>query len=171
MRRSFMNRQVVAFLSLFSLVLVLSIYYVMIPFANVNSNNSSLISTNVNGGTIVNGTESYFASLELERDSNHQDIIKEQEAIIASSEYTNEEKQVALETIEQEKEMMKHEEDIKDLVKSIGYPICFVEVKKERIYVLAYKIEPSSADAATIIYTVQDYLDAEKDVIVSFKSE
>ena len=66
-----MNRQLVAFLSLFSLVLVLSVYYVMMPSP------SSLLNTKEESVsvTIKDATTLYFETLEMDRAKQHQDYI------------------------------------------------------------------------------------------------
>ena len=91
-----MNRQIVAFLSLFSLVLVLSIYYVMLPFANPASNDKN---ANVD---IEDSTELYFASLLEKKNNEYEIFISEQTEIVASADASGEEKAQALAAIEQE---------------------------------------------------------------------
>ena len=90
-----MNKKVVTFLSLFSLVLILSIYYVISPFGNnIDPNNGLNVNVQVN-----NENDEYFASLEVAKEDNYQEYIDEMNAIIASSECTNEQKKEALENI------------------------------------------------------------------------
>ena len=68
-----MNRQLVAFLSLFSLVLVLSVYYVMMPSTTTQlKENAQNVNLNVKDATTL-----YFESLDLERDNVHQEYIDE----------------------------------------------------------------------------------------------
>ena len=85
-----MNKKVVTFLSLFSLVLILSIYYVISPFGETNPPD-----TNVNL-VVEEENDAYFASLEVTKEENYQNYIEEMNAIIASSEHSNEEKKEAL---------------------------------------------------------------------------
>ncbi len=61
-----MNKQLVAFLSMLSLVLVLSVYYVMLPFENVPTTNSQNVSS-----IITTTDDAYFASLAAEQDNNY----------------------------------------------------------------------------------------------------
>ena len=71
-----MNRQLVAFLSLFSLVLVLSVYYVMMPSTTTQlKENAQSVNLNVKDATTL-----YFESLDLERDNAHQEYIDERNA-------------------------------------------------------------------------------------------
>lgn len=163
-----MNRQVVAFLSLFSLVLVLSIYYVMIPFANNNNNSKPVAGSQVSD--ITDASTLFFETLALERDQKHEEYIKQQEEIIASSEYTGEEKLLAFENIEKERQEQAQEVGVESAILGIGYPSCFVEIDPEYINVLAYKQTPTNVDAANIIFTVQDFLDLESNIVVEFRS-
>ena len=96
-----MNRQLVAFLSLFSLVLVLSVYYVLIPTVS-NSQNENEVSKPVNG-VVLNAEEAYFETLNINRDAQYQEYYDQQNNILASSEYSNLEKEQALLTIEEYK--------------------------------------------------------------------
>ena len=93
-----MNKKVITFLSLFSLVLILSIYYVVSPFGENNLNNSLNVNVNVN-----EELDEYFVALEVSKENEYQEYIDKMNAIIASSEYTNQEKKEALENIEKRK--------------------------------------------------------------------
>lgn len=74
-----MNRQVVSFLSLFGLVLVLSVYYILLPtnlFINVPSTDKEV-------GTIINPSQDvYFETLFYELDAKHQEVIDENLALL-----------------------------------------------------------------------------------------
>ena len=86
-----MNKQLVSFLSLFSLVLVLSIYYVMLPFKGSNDftgNNGDLPIIN----EIEDPSESYFASLEIQKSESYKELLDAQKDILASASATIEEK-------------------------------------------------------------------------------
>lgn len=160
-----MNRQVVAFLSMFSLVLVLSIYYVMLPTRSASGNENS----NPVGNIITNANDPYFESIILERTSYHEQFINAQYEIVASSEYSNAEKVIALELIENERMIMKQESDLRGVIVGIGYPTAYVEVEKDLIVVLTVSETKTLMEVATIIYEVQDFLEIEPQVYVSFR--
>ncbi len=157
-----MNRQLVAFLSMFSLVLVLSIYYVMLPSSG-KTNETPVV------GTIQEGSDPYFDTILLEQTNNHQEVIAEQYEIISSSEHTNAEKAVALEVIAKEEETMKNEKALRDIILGLGKPSCFVEIHDRDVYVLTVSETKSAGEVAEIIFCVQDYLKAELNVQVSFR--
>ena len=61
-----MNRQLVAFLSLFSIVLLLSVYYVLIPFASSSSNKTEPVAQ-----VLSDPTSAYFDTLKADRDEGY----------------------------------------------------------------------------------------------------
>ncbi|CDD91279.1 uncharacterized protein BN794_00326 [Coprobacillus sp. CAG:826] len=158
-----MNRQFVAFLSMFSLVLVLSIYYVMLPSKTKKPSADPVISN------VEEGTDPYFDMMILEQETQHKEVIDQQYDIIASSEYTNAEKAIALELIEKEEQTMKSEKDLRDIIIGMGKPTCFVEINEKDVYVLTVSENKTMQEVAEIIFSVQDYLHAEMNVQVSFR--
>ena len=91
------NRRLVSFLSLFSLVLVLSIYYVLVPVNTATLNNEE--NENSTQVSVTDGEDAYFESLELAKVNKLNDDIDELNSIVASSSSTMEEKIEALEMI------------------------------------------------------------------------
>lgn len=166
-----MNRQLVAFLSLFSLVLVLSIYYVLIPTANTqkpeNNENSQLVN-----GVVLDAESAYFESLDIERESAYKNYYDEQNSILASSSYSNEEKEQALIMIEQIKQEEMQIVTMENSIKGIGYQNVFIEYINDDIHVVTTSIESSNEtiQAAQIIFTIQDLLDKEENIFVEFHS-
>lgn len=145
-----MNKKVVTFLSLFSLVLILSIYYVISPFGeNGNSNNGSNVNLNVN-----EELDEYFASLEVAKEEDYQNYIEEMNAIIASSDYTNDEKKEALENIEKRKSQKELEKKTTEELKELGYSQLFLEVAKNDIFVVIKYPDFANTDAAKIMATI-----------------
>ena len=156
-----MNRQLIAFLSMFSLVLVLSIYYVMLPNKVTSDPVVNLVSE---------GSDPYFETILLEQEENHLNIIEEQYQIVSSSDYSNAEKAIALETIAQEQEIMENEKAIRDIIINAGYPSAFVELKdRNNAFVLTISETKSKLEVARIIYFVQDFLNSDLNVEVSFR--
>ncbi len=147
-----MNRQLVSFLSLFSLVLVLSVYYIMLPFSNTNSN--SVIDDATVNLEEVDTTDSYFVSLELNKTSAYEALLDEQNTILASSTATIDEKAEALEQIANIKELMEKEETTVAAIKDAGYPAAYVENYGTGIRVVVYKNDATKEDAAKVMALV-----------------
>lgn len=166
-----MNRQLVAFLSLFSLTLVLSVYYVLIPTAS-NSNKIEQENSNPVSGVVLDAESAYFESLDIQRDAYYQEYVNEQNSILASSDYTNSEKEKALLNIELMKEQEKEIENLEVCVKGIGYQNVFIEYINDDIHVVTSCIDKNNhmVEAAQIIFTIQDLLDKEENIFIEFHS-
>lgn len=165
-----MNRQLVAFLSLFSLVLVLSVYYVLIPTANTSTQkdeNSQLVN-----GVVLDAESAYYESLDIERQAQYQEYYEEQNSILASSEYSNLEKEQALIMIEEIKKEEQQIQNLESCVKGIGYQNVFIEYINDDIHVVTTSInsENEVVEAAQIIFTIQDLLDKEENIFIEFHS-
>lgn len=158
-----MNKQLVAFLSMFSLVLVLSIYYVLMPGKTTDSAEPVI-------DLVSEASDPYFETILLEQEENYNEIIEEQYQIVSSSEYSNSEKVIALETIAKIQETRDNEKAIRDIIIDAGYPSAFVELyDDDSAYVLTISKTKTKLEVAQIIYYVQDFLNEEISVTVSFR--
>ena len=157
-----MNKQLVAFLSMLSLVLVLSVYYVMLPFENVPTTNSPNVSS-----IITTTDDAYFASLAAEQDNNYDLLFEENYKILCESTYTQEEKVEALETISQLETKRHKESEIRDLILGNGHPSCFIEIKDDSIYVFVKSTTKTKTEIVNIMGLV-DTIIPSKYVYVKF---
>ncbi|MGM9808196.1 MAG: SpoIIIAH-like family protein [Bacilli bacterium] len=157
-----MNKQLVAFLSMLSLVLVLSVYYVMLPFENVPTTNSKNVSS-----IITTTDDAYFASLAAEQDNNYDLLFEENYKILCESTYTQEEKVEALETISQLETKRHKESEIRDLILGNGHPSCFIEIKDDSIYVFVKSTTKTKTEIVNIMGLV-DTIIPSKYVYVKF---
>ena len=157
-----MNKQLVAFLSMLSLVLVLSVYYVMLPFENVPTTNSQNVSS-----IITTTDDAYFASLAAEQDNNYDLLFEENYKILCESTYTQEEKVEALETISQLETKRHKESEIRDLILGNGHPSCFIEIKDDSIYVFVKSTTKTKTEIVNIMGLV-DTIIPSKYVYVKF---
>ena len=157
-----MNKQLVAFLSMLSLVLVLSVYYVMLPFENVPTTNSKNVSS-----IITTTDDAYFASLAAEQDNNYDLLFEENYKILCESTYTQEEKVEAIETISQLETKRHKESEIRDLILGNGHPSCFIEIKDDSIYVFVKSTTKTKTEIVNIMGLV-DTIIPSKYVYVKF---
>lgn len=152
-----MNRQLVAFLSLFSLVLVLSVYYVMMPSTTTQlKENAQNVNLNVKDATTL-----YFESLDLERDNVHQEYIDEMIKVYEgiNQEYTLEE---AFYNINNRNIIIEEEKKIEECIKSLGFTSCYAEVEgDDYIKVIVYSTTKSLLEVDQIMYQVQLLLERE----------
>lgn len=164
------NRRLISFLSLFSLVLVLSIYYVLVPV-----NNATLNEVGVNNGgdavvSVTNGEDAYFENLELAKVSKFESDIEELNQIVASSSSTMDEKVSALEMIANKKKLNKEEASLKQAIKEAGYNNAYVEYEDNTVNILVSKKDATKSDAVTIIKLAYEKLGNSYIPSVSFKA-
>ena len=151
-----MNRQIVAFLSLFSLVLVLSIYYVV----DASNEKAELVNKEENLEDIEVSTGAYyFSSLMLERDEKHQNIIDEQVAIIASNDSDSQEVILAKETISKVEEIMAIEENLELLILDCDCVASYVEILEDQYLIKAYKPNISMDEELLLVDSIFTKID------------
>lgn len=155
-----MNRQAITFLTLFSLILVLSIYYVLLP-----------PETETNEVAVNSDELSQIEILQEELDQKRADLISENNAIIASSESSSDEIASALASISEAKETAALEKEITKIINDAGFKSAFVEVENKTIKVVVDKKEANSSDANSIIKTIMEKTNNEYQVEVKFISD
>jgi len=164
------NRRLISFLSLFSLVLVLSIYYVLVPVNNATLNNAGVGDGDDSVVSVTDGEDAYFENLELAKVSKLTSDIDELNQIVASSSSTMEEKVNALEMIAQKNKMSKEEEALKKVIKEAGYSNAYVEYEDNVVNILVAKKDATKSDAVTIIKLAYEKLGNSYTPSVSFKA-
>lgn len=131
-----MNKQVISFLSLFSLVLVLSVYYVVVPSNNDQTVNGSIDS---NGELNINDASSlFFQTLIENRNSRHEEVKNAQLEILVSSEYSNEEKIEARTKLTHEQLIEDTEIGLENCIVELNFNETFVEKLDDYFYVTVY---------------------------------
>ena len=155
-----MNRQAITFLTLFSLILVLSIYYILLPPENT-----------ANEVAVNNQEVSQIEALQKNLDKEREDLISENNAIIASSESDSDKIASALVTISEAKETAALEAKITKTVNEAGFKNVFVEVENKTVKVVVDKKDGSGNDANSIIKAIMEETKNEYQVEVKFISE
>ena len=126
-----MYKQAVTFLSLFSLILVLSVYYIMLPPVDDVVNNANIVSTS----TVD------FDMMQQQLTEKRESIIKENNDIIANASSSAQEVAQALEMIEVTKSLSETENEVKEQLKTLGYEEAFVEIDGSTMKVNIRKTE------------------------------
>lgn len=155
-----MNRQAITFLTLFSLILVLSIYYILLPPEN-SANQVSLNDQEV----------SQIEMMQKNLDKEREDLISKNNAIIASGKSNSDEIASALASISEAKETTALEKKITDIINNAGFKNAFVEVENKTIKVVVDKKNGKETDANNIIKAVMEKTNNEYQVEVKFISE
>ena len=167
---SMKNRRLISFLSLFRLVLVLCIYYVLVPVSDAGLDSGIVDNGDDAVVSVTNGEDVYFENLELAKVSKFNDDIDELNKIVASSSSTIEEKVSALEMIANKKKLNKEEQALKQAIKEAGYSNAYVEYEENTVRILVSKKEATKGDAVTIIRLAYEKLGNSYIPSVSFKS-
>lgn len=160
-----MNRHLIAFLSVFSLGLVLSIYYVMIPREVPKEVNNSFDSIDVS-----ESEEHYFASLKLQREEEHRLNIDSFQTIMVSTTASADEKKEALQRIEAENKIYSTEINIDKKIMDLGYPNAYTRIAEKDVNLVIKKSQDQEEKEIQILYLVlQQLADPSYDVSLSFR--
>lgn len=123
-----MNKHVVAFLSVFTLGLVLSVYYVFIPKGGPSN-------SEVNGSvSSVDYKKVYFQGLEKEREASHKKKIDGYNAKLINC--SQEEKAQYISLIEQENSIFSDEKRIDKMIKDLDYPYSVTKIFENNVLVI-----------------------------------
>ena len=152
-----MNKQAFTFLTLFSLILVLSIYYIMLP----PSSNQE----------VVTNTQTTIEQLQQQLNKKRYDIIAKNNEIIAKESSTSDSINEALETISETKNLGEKEKSIVAKIKELGYQDVYVEIDNQTIKVTVLKKDATQSDASKVIKEVLKLVGDNYQVEVKFISE
>lgn len=153
-----MNKQAFTFLTLFSLILVLSIYYIMLPPVQDKE-------------PVAKTQLSTIQQLQVQLDKKREDIINKNNQIIAKESSTSDTINEALETISETKSLTEKEKTIISQLKELNYNEVYVEIDNETIKITALKKDGNQKDASLIISKVLQIVGENYQVEVKFISE
>lgn len=152
-----MKKQVISFMALFGLVLVLSVYYVLLPNNLFVGQLKPNLDNNLNVGvTIDEASNLFFSNLNLKLDEKHSSIIYGYEEIVASELKTNEEKEVALNMLINQQKVQSNEDLLVSMIKDLGYYNAFVEYQDDIIKVIVQSSTLTNEQAAELITLVME---------------
>jgi stage III sporulation protein AH len=183
-----LKKQTVWLLTMLSLVVVLSVYYVTTPegtnenVAFVNQTKEKTTETNGNTKVTVEETEDgkvtsgiasddLFTALRLQIEDERSKLREELNAIVASAEATAEEKSEALDKIQKLADISEKEAVLETLIKSKGYEEVLVRVDGEEVKVTVKAKEHSKQAANEIIQLVAKEVGEAQDVAVEFQPQ
>lgn len=159
-----MNRQAITFLSLFSLILVLSVYYVMLPPVNQENQDIAVSEVEENDG-------SENKSMQDELEKKREEKIEKNEEVISSNTSTNDEVSNALEAIDETKAMQSEEEKVTAALNEAGYENVFVEITHKTIKVTVNQKETKDDDAVNVMKLVMEKTQQKYTPEIKFVSE
>lgn len=163
-----MSKQNLWFLTLFSLILVLSIYYITMPNDLLLSNKDNEIVTNAGVNNNVESVSSLVAmrvSLEEER-QNEMDVLQEQ---LTSEAVSGEEKNNAYEKLKYLNELQGKEEKHEKAIKNEYGLNCFVKIDNSNINIVCVTDKHDSTLANNIMRLVQQNYKNKMYITVKFQ--
>lgn len=162
------NKKNLWFLTLFSLVLVLSVYYITMPSELLLTNNSEninltdTIETNIEEATIVE-------ALKTEDNTNTLEEINKLKETIASSESSTEDKNKAFDSIRLLNQISSKEELLEEKIKMTYDLDSFIKMDGDQIRVVIDSDEHSNTLANNIMKTIQNNFDTKQYISIQFK--
>lgn len=159
------NKQSLWFLTLFSIILVLSVYYIAMP-NNTLATLSSLESENKS--VTIEQTDS-LASLRIEREEELLTTMSELQSILLNDEATIEEKNTAYEDLQVLNSNKGKEEEIEKLLKETFDLHSFIKIDKDIISVTISKKDHNNELANKIIRKIQSLYNDKMYITVKFQ--
>lgn len=163
------NKEHLWFLTLFSLILVLSIYYVTMPSDLLLSNQVFDNEKKIESVNLDIEESDILTSLRLDLEEEREDKKKELQTILISSESTIEEKNNAYEKISFINSVYGEEERLEKEVKKCCDIDSFIEVNDNEINVVGISNNHSKRLANDIMRAIQAKYDEQVIVTVNFK--
>lgn len=156
------NKQSLWFLTLFSLILVLSVYYITMPNELLLTNNNNYLDTNKTSGEVEDDKSKVTiqeiellvtmrVNLEEERNQKVADL----RSTLTSEEATSEEKNNAYEQIKYISDLKGQEEALESKIKKEYNIECFIKIDNQDIKVVAIKEKHDSKLANDIMKSIQ----------------
>lgn len=162
-----MNKQNLWFITLFSIVLILSIYYISIPNNLLEEYTSS--SGNSNNTSEVVNESSILVSLRVQDDEETLNTINELNTILLDKNKSKEEKNTAYESLKSINETKGLEEQIETMLKDEFKYDSFVKISKDQINIVISSSEHNKDIANNIIKKVQSMYNTKKYITIKFQ--
>lgn len=169
------NKKNLWFLTLFSLVLVLSIYYITIPSELLISSNgdvsSNLVSDTSDDTSKVDITESdVISALKVEDNAATLEEINTVKEVLTNPESTIEEKNTAFETLKSINNIASEEETLEAKIEEEYNLSAFVKIDGDQVRVVIDATDHSSELANNIMRTIQACYDEKMYISVKFNA-
>ena len=165
-----MNKKNLWFLTLFSLVIVLSIYYVTMPADLLAASTNSKKSTQKEKVTLEVDEKDSIAALKIEDTSKTDDMLNELQEKLTDTKTTSEEKNKVYEQIKTINTNSGLEETLEKKIKEKFSCETFAKVEETSVKIVVDKCENSKKLANNIMRLVQEEFDNKMYVSVQFSS-
>ena len=159
------NKKNLWFLTLFSLVLVLSVYYITMPselLVTNNSDNIDSIQTNIEESSVVE-------ALKSEDNTNTIEEINKLKETIANKETSTEDKNEAFDALKTLNQISSKEELLEEKIKTTYDLDSFIKIDGDQIRVVIDSNDHSNTIANNIMRTIQNNFDTKQYISIQFK--
>lgn len=166
------NKRNLWFLTLFSLILVLSVYYITMPSELLISNNGEFNIEPVSSDSIPTVTvseNSILTALRIEAEEKVSSELSELQEILVNAEATPEEKNNAYEKIKNINNVRTEEEKLEKQIMDNYSLKSFVKIDGNQIRVVIESDKHDSEVANNIIRKIQENYDIDKYITVKFQ--
>ena len=160
-----MNKQNLYFISLFSIILILCIYYISIP-NNLLDNIEPTVSQNED--TIEVTDTNNLIGLRIENDEMVLAKIEDLQNTIVSKDKSTEEKNLAYEQLKNINKNKGKQEEIEGIIKKEFKYDSFVKIDNDQINIVISSKEHNKEIANNIIKKIQSMFDTKKYITVKF---
>ena len=162
------NKQNLWFVTLFSLILVLGIYYVSIDDDVIKSLQTTGTTTNSKEVINIEPSEE-LVSLEVEDDEEKQALMEEYQKTLLDTSATNEEKNIAYEKMQDLNTSIGMEEKLKKKIKDNFKLNSFVKIKEKNISIIISSKDHTKENANNIIRSVQEEFNESMYITVKYQ--
>ena len=159
------NKKNLWFLTLFSLILVLSVYYITMPTELLVTNNTETI----NDVELEIEEASVVEALKTEDNTNTLEEINKLKETIANKESTTEDKNEAFDAIKTLNQISSKEELLEEKIKTTHNLDSFIKIDGDQIRVVIDSDEHSNTLANNIMKTIQNNFDNKQYISIQFK--
>ena len=160
------NKKNLWFLTLFSLVLVLSVYYITMPKELLLTNNDSVSSETED----MNIQElSLIETLKQEDNNTTLTEINKLKATISATETSTEDRNKAFDALKLLNQISSKEELLEEKVKNAMGLDTFIKIDGDQVRVVVSSKEPTKSLANDIMRTIQSNFDTKQYISVQFK--
>lgn len=166
------NKKSLWFLTLFSLILVLSIYYITMPselLLTTNKNKTATTNKEESTPTVNIEESNLLVALRVEADEAMNKEIEDLQTVLQNSKSSVDEKNKAYEKIKELNDNRGEEEKLEAQIKENYKLDSFVKIKENQIQVTAKSEEHSEKLANNIMRTIQSNFEDSKYITVKFQ--
>ncbi len=167
------NKRSLWFLTLFSLILVLSVYYITMPselLLTASTNDTKEEATSKVSAEKTSNTENAeLVALRVESDEKLLDEMTELKTILTANDSTTEEKNEALTKMQNLNKNKGTEEQIEENIKNVNNVDSYVKIENNDITVVVDSTNHNKKIANEIMKTVQSSFDSIVNITVKFQ--